>query len=385
MNSEKLTTILNHYVEKFDEITYEPNQENYKWEIAHDFRALMDEAMGSEPDKMLLKLQQVVSLASNLLSNQYELPGNALCEYIRCGEHETVRDLLKELLSEDKGDLELRQKRIDAFVSGCNALKVQYFPTSYKFDMGQRAAMVLLGLYDPDSNYLYKPSEANEFADCVEFLDEFGPSTHFKLSAYYRMCDELVAAMQLNEKLMAKHYGRFLAPAKPLHEDKNLRILAFDVIYSGTRYKLYDNIEYSHISTKERREYLENSEKAQRLADTVDKAKTNMDLYEEAAQYYAGILRAGTIVEHRLWGKGTIMQYKESQKGGNIRVAFPDYPEAKNFNAESIVNGLLKVDADGLKEKNEKYKAVLSIGGNELRTKLNNAEEALRPYEKYLS
>ena len=384
MNEKRLKTIFRNYIEKFNWITYEKNQENYKWEIAYDFRRLMDDALSSEAGDMYDKMRRIVTLADNLLSNQFELPGAAICDYSK-REPEKMRGLFQNLFAEDGGDLEKRQERIDSFVDECNELKAKYFPTSYKYDMGQRAVMVLLGLYDPENNYLYKPMQANEFADCAEFYDDFGPSTHFKLSVYYRMCDELVTAMREDEELMARHRSRYDNPSKPIHEDKGLHILAFDIIYSGTTYHLFDNIDYSHISSKERKEYLESVDKAEVLAGEVDAAQRNLDLYQEAVDFYSGILHVGAIVKHKMWGEGTIVQYKDSPTGGSIRVQFPAFPEGKSFEAaKSVVGGFLQLDIDGLSEKNAKYKSVVNKGGEQLRRALQNAEDALRPYEKYL-
>ncbi len=34
--------------------------------------------------------------------------------------------------------------------------------------------MAYLFFHDPEHNYLYKATQAHEFADCVEFLDDWG-------------------------------------------------------------------------------------------------------------------------------------------------------------------------------------------------------------------
>ena len=389
MNEKRLNTIFENYMAKFDYITYSPHEEIYKWEIAHDFKLLMDVALSSPPKVFLEKIKQIVSLAGNLLSNQYELPGGAICAYIEKDiENGTdhMRQLLSELLSDDNGDLEVRQQRIDRFATECNKLKTRYFPNSYKYEIGQRAVMVLLGLYDPENNYLYKPMQANEFADCVEFYDDFGPSTHFKLSVYYRMCDELVKAIRSNTELMAKHNGIYDNPKKPLHEDKNLHIFAFDIIYAGTTYHLYNNIEYGHITNKERKEYLINCEKAEELADEVDRARAELDLYHEAIEVYSKMLSVGKKVTHKKWGAGTITQYKRTPSGDTIRVCFAACPEEKPFEAaKSVLNGYLVPDVDGLQEINMKYKSIIIKGGYQLQSALKKAETAFMPYEKYLS
>lgn len=384
MNESRLKTIFKNYISKFDQITYVPHGEIYKWEIAHDFKSSVDDALASPEEVFLEKMKQAVSLADNLLSNQYELPGGAICEYIK-REREHMRRLLTDLFSDDGGDLEARQRKIDNFSAECNRLKTKYFPDSFKFEIGQRAVMVLLGLYDPDGNYLYKPMQANEFADCVEFYDDFGPSTHFKLPTYYRMCDELVAAMRADDELMAKHNSIYDSPQKPLHKDKNLHILAFDIIYSATNYHLYDNINYDHISSKERKDYLDNCQKAEQLAEAVEHARLAFDMYQEAIAVYSDMLRVGKTVIHKRWGGGTVIQYNDTSSGGVIRVSFPDYPDGKSFEAaKSVVGGFLVPDVADLTAINAKYRTVINKGEVCLREELKRAEEALHPFEKYL-
>ena len=265
-------------------------------------------------------------------------------------------------------------------------MQQKYFPDSFKYKVGQRASMVLLGLYDPENNYLYKPTQASEFADCVEFYDDFGPSTHFNLRVYYRMCDELVSAIRGNADLMAKHMSRYSCPAKPLHMDSSLHILAFDIIYAGTTYHLYNDIPYAHISTGERKIYLDNCEKAAKFADAVSEAKAALDLYFEAISYYSGILPVGTTVTHKYWGEGKIISHRDTPSGYFIRASFPSFPEGKEFEiGRAIVEGFIKVDIEGIQETIEKYKMVILTGKNSIVGNIKSKEAALKPYEQYLS
>ena len=385
MNDKQLNAIFRNYIEKFDQITYEPHLENYKWEIAYDFRSQMDIVLSSSNEEMPSRMKVVVDLADNLLSNQYELPGGAICEYAK-REPDKMRSMLQNLFSEDGGDLIARQKRIDAFVDECASLQQHYFPDSFKFKVGQRAVMVLLGLYDPENNYLYKPTQATEFADCVEFYDDFGPSTHFNLQVYYRMCDELVAAMRGNQELMDKHMSRYINPVKPLHKDTALHILAFDIIYAGTTYHLYNDIPYEHISTAERKQYFANREKAEKLAEAMRSANDDFELYQEAIHFYSSILPVNAAVKHKLWGAGTVIEHNDAPSGYFIKVSFPAYPEGKGFEiGKALVEGFLMTDYIGIEEKNEKYKKVILLGKSRVISNMKKAEDALKPYEEYLS
>ena len=83
MNEARLQTIFKNYIEKFDYMNApDPGpDEKYKWEIACDFRRQMDEIILAPAAEMKDRMKRVVDEASNLLQNQYELPGAALDYY----------------------------------------------------------------------------------------------------------------------------------------------------------------------------------------------------------------------------------------------------------------------------------------------------------------
>ncbi len=385
MNQDRLYQIIKNYIEQFDYLNApDPGpDEKYKWEIAYGFRGQMDDLLASSADTLPDKLSTLVESASNLLQNQFELPGAALRDYSK-REPETVRALLSTMFEEDNGDLEKRQTRIEAFITGCNALKKQYFPDSFKYEMGQRAAMVLLGLYDPENNYLYKATQANEFADCVEFYDDWGPSTHFKLPIYYRMCDQLVEYLRADDELLTLHQSRYQNPPKPLHEDRNLHILAFDIIYCSTVYHLMNNIEYDHISSGERKKYLDNQKTAEALAAKLEDAIKAMDLFREAVDYYKPFLAEGSAVTHKAFGAGVITSYEASPTGNRITVRFGGDVEKTFIAEQAIVNGFLSINTPDLKERNVKYRAVILKGETTITNEVARAEEALKPYQSFL-
>ena len=39
---------------------------------------------------------------------------------------------------------------------------------------------------------MYKASQAQAYADCVEFYDDWGSGAKMDLRIYHRMCDELI-------------------------------------------------------------------------------------------------------------------------------------------------------------------------------------------------
>lgn len=385
MNESRLRTVFQNYIEKFDFMNAPApgGNETYKWEIAFDFRKRMDDLLASPAEAMAVKMRDLINGTSNLFDNQWEWPGNALCEYCKT-DPEDVRALLSALLTENGGDLYQRQKRIASFIEGCEKLRSKIFPDSYRFEIGQRAAMVLLGLYDPEQNYLYKASQANAFADCVEFSEDWGSSKNFRLPVYYKMCDQLVAYMKADEALMAAHRKRYRDPVLPVHPDENLHLLAFDLIYCCTTYHLMENISYTHISSAAKKQYLENRTIAKTLADELTAKEAELELYREAAACFKPFLSKGSAVRHRVFGQGTVTAYTESEDGNYITVRFLSAGEKKLEADMSVIRGLITADAPELSERIEKYKALPQKNKTQLMNRIRSLERMLEPLREYL-
>ena len=384
MNAERLQTIFRNYVEKYDLMNApDPGgNETFKWEAAFDFKNRMDDMLASPPDNLYEKMSDTIGNTSVLLNNHFEWPGTALAEYCKTDAKE-IQTLLRSLFSEDGGDLYKRQERINDFVTGCERLRVKNFPESFRYEIGQRAAMVLLGLYDPEQNYIYKASQAKEFADCVEFPEDWGTYGSFRLSIYYKMCDQLVSYIKKDSVLMATHRKRYQQSEHRVHPDKNLHLLAFDVIYCCTVYHLMDNINYSHISYAEKKQYHENKKKAQALVEELTAKEEEMELFRDAEAFFKPFLAVGSSVKHKVFGQGTVTVYS-SEEDHCVTVRFASVGEKKLEAEMSVIKGFLTVEAPELAERKEKYKPLLSKNRQQLAQTIQRTEQALAPLREYL-
>ena len=243
MDSEKLRTIFDNYIRKFDVINSKEHDENYKWRLAAQFRKWMN------PDEsdFVAGMKQVSKISYNLFDNRWYFPFTAL---IKCAEMDerAVRALFRELFVDDAGSLPMRQKKIDTFITVSDALIAKTYAGRKdlkRFQNDLRTVMSYLFFNDPDSHYLYKPIQSRTFAQCVGFEDDWGNGRYFKMDVYYRMCDELVEAIRSYPPLLEATQRRYQeAPLneKPLHLDTNYHILAFDLIW-GTG--ITDNPHYN--------------------------------------------------------------------------------------------------------------------------------------------
>lgn len=246
MNKQRLHQIFANYIDSFELINNNQNNENYKWEIANQFRNLMNP---DSPD-FVENIKEAWKLSSNLIDSSNRYCFSAL---VVCAEKapEEIKSLFKNLFANDFGDLSIRQNKILKFIDDANSLVSKYHSNNGVFMNDQRSAMAYLFLYDPDNHYLYKASEARSFASCVEFYTDWRSGADFQLDVYYRMCDCLVEEIKNSEELLKTNASRYFDKhgkrIDNMHPDNNFHILAFDIIYGAPefRYNFYKGIPFS--------------------------------------------------------------------------------------------------------------------------------------------
>lgn len=381
MNQERLQKVFENYIKKFEFINNPEMDENYKWRIAAKFHDLMDP---DAPD-FEERIKEAWKLSSNLIDSSNRYCFSAL---VSCSEQEpeSVRQLFEALFAEDNDDLTVRQRKILTFIEDANALTERLHSSNGMFMNDQRSAMAYLFLYDPDRHYLYKASEAGSFASCVEFYDDWGPGTDFRLDVYYRMCDQLVEAIHQCPELIETHRSRYIGKdgsrIGKMHLDENYHILAFDIIYGAPefRYNFYEGIPFSPITAQTRKLYQERVEKAKELCHAMMEAQAQADQLKEAKEYFASFITVGLPVRHKVFGEGTIEQIN----GTSITVAFASKGESKKFlAAAAFTGGFLTADIPNLQGKVDEYRAVI---GNEssIEHRLKYATEAFSKYQELL-
>ena len=374
MNRNNLQSIFKKYIDNFEVLNNEKNDETYKWAIAQEFQNFDLEA--EDFAEMLLHMCKT---AENLVDSSQQLPFYALVEFAR-KEPETVREMFKKLFADEHIDTDSKQQLIDEFIATSEELRKKYYPDSRLYTNNQRSVMMYLFLRYPNSNYGYKASQAKSFADCIEFYEDWGPMTDFRLNIYSRMCEQLIAEIKANEALMETHRSRYENSDRLLHPDDNLHILALDIIYSSQAYNFYGDMSFAPINSQARKLHFERVAKAKELADAVAKAKADMALLTEAKEYVASALTSGLVVKHRAFGEGTVVECS----GTIVAVEFLKTGETKKLGlAVAVGNGLLTLPTDEMTQKIKEYIPVLN---NETRipTNLANAEAALEPYLEYL-
>ena len=306
MNQAHLEQIFQHYLDKFDTMNVDPSTEWYKWKIAKTFPATMNRALAAAADEFSDALLQVDKLTENLVDNKTTQPLYGLCQFAKRAPEE-VRTLFRDLYADDGEDLVACSKKIHDFVTKSNALCERYFPGSFRYKNDAHTATTYLFLYAPDENYLYKPTEALNFSTYVEFYEDWGRGEEFHLDAYYRMCDQLVAAMQEHPTFLAKRqelWEHLHLPVEEMHTDAKHHILAVDLIYCCKTYGLFDGIVAKPRPSKKRKQEtpqvdLAALEANYREAERLEKQR------QEAEGYLHQVLVSGAHVHHKKFGSIT--------------------------------------------------------------------------------
>ena len=381
MNNNHVQQIFAHYIDKFEYINNPTHQEYYKWQIAKRFRDEMDVALAAPTEEFPSKLYEVKKLTSNLIDS-YTQPFHGLVKFAE-QEPETVRNMFKMLFSDDGGDLENRQERVQAFLSQSHALRDKYYPDSYLYKEDMHSVTGYLFLYDPDHNYIYKATHARDFADCIEFYDDWGYGTDVKLAIYYRMCDQLVEAIKSSKELLATDASRFEngwgENPNTFHPDIEKHILAFDLIYCCSTYGLFNGISFERPKTKERQLMQERKDKAKKLAQELNDAKTAKQTLDEALQYVSDVYCIGTALHHKKYGDGAIKRVQ----GGTIVIDFAEVGEKQLDLLTVAANGIVTIDAVGYNEAMSRYSELLKHR-NSIETRHSIAEKEFAQYASYL-
>ena len=377
MNTQHLQQIINHYIDLFEELNGPVHMEYYKWQIAHDFRPMMDDALSAPDEEFADKLYQVKKRTWNLIDS-YTQPLNGLVAFAKI-EPGTVREMFKDLLQTAEADVKAKQAAIQAFLGKSHQLREKYYPDSYLYKDDLHSVTGYLFLYDPDHNYLYKATHCRDFADCVEFYDDWGSGETTKLNVFFKMCDEVLAAIRNNEALMATAASRYDHDPEGMHPDTEKHILLFDLIYCCSTYGLFKGIDFSVPKSAERKLIQERKEKARELSAALEKAQKELEQLNEGKAFLSETFKPGVIIQHKSYGEGEIVQVGDK----NMTVSFPKAGQKTLGIIMCVVNELCTVEDEQVQAKLKGYRDILRRHV-QIRDAVSRSERALIPYTDYL-
>ena len=377
MNNHHLQQIIDHYITRFAELNGPGNEEYYKWQIVQRFQPMMDEALTATDADFPDKLYAVKKLTSNLIDS-YTQPFNGLVEFSK-KEPATVREMFVELFKVANVDVVVKQAAIQSFLDQSHRLRNKYFPDSYLFKDDLHSITAYLFLYDPDHNYLYKATHCRDFADCIEFYDDWGSGDNTRLDVFYRMCDTALAAIKQNEMLMATDASRYEIDPGNMHPDTEKHILLFDLIFCCSTYSLFDGISFVVPKSSERQLMMERKEKAEELAQTLETAKQKLSELDKAKAFVASVFKPGTVIRHRSFGVGTISEVNNT----TFTAQFPSVGDKSLGLTMCVANAIIAVEDTETQAKLNGYRDILKQE-QRIRDAVDIAEKAFLPYAEFL-
>ncbi|MBQ7820841.1 MAG: hypothetical protein IJ391_00970 [Clostridia bacterium] len=339
MNKIHLHNILEQYIGRYNELNdINGNDEGYKWRAESCFKAHWN--IDAEDFQSMFK--KSFGEMSNLIDNSTVQPvGGILMLLNHTDEIEFVRTCFKELFSEDSGDIDSRQIRIETFVEKINGKIEKYAKGSWKYPQQRNNAIYYMNLWKPEDNYIFKSTEATEWANCIEFGDDFGSGNTFRLKKYYKMCDELLEELKKNEEIMELYKSRMEKEARGF--DDQGHILVYDIIYCAKAYNLYKNVpSFQKLSTKERIKLAQKNEKREELLEQLAELSAE---YENMSATAVLPDLTGQKCKHKLWGTGDI----QSCQNNSLNVVFAG--ETKVFKYPDSINMFIYLENSEYVEK----------------------------------
>ena len=166
MNKETLNKLISNYMRSFDYINNEVNMEYYKWEAVKHFQEHWD----IDSPNFAAMFKECVKETYNLINNHIVQPTNGIVKLAEKPElTEIIRQMFRDLLVDDNGDIDKRQDKIYVFINKADKLLNIHYKGSWKYAQDMRTVIFYLCLLEPNKNYMFKATQAKEFMHCIEY------------------------------------------------------------------------------------------------------------------------------------------------------------------------------------------------------------------------
>lgn len=362
MNKENLHSLINRYEENFYTLNNAEHDEIFKWRAAKRFRDVWfsDEAQSLPFSEKFNSAKKEFSI---LIDNSYVSPSNGIVKIAEQDQDAVERLFTEVLFADDGGDIVARQNNMDRFLEEFDKLHAKYYPQSFKFKQDRHAVSCYLAFYAPDQNYIYRYSDAEAFAQNIEFGKDIGSGESFRLERYYEMCDMIVEALKEHSSLLEKHFT-FLSDK--CYRDESLHLLAFDLMYCCRTYNYYAGM--THASKKDSIKAFTEAEarakEAQEKQEKIDVLMAEISELECRAEMFTQISLLNVQVYQPTYGDGVIIE----QNVNKIKVRYSDcektyFINRKYMNRPKFEDDQATVDAfteyDELCEKIKRLKSQL--------------------------
>lgn len=324
MNIENLHEVINRYeAHYYDVVNSKENDEIFKWKAVQQFHSVwFSESAAS------MKFSEMFSEAkkecSNLLDNSHVLPTNGIVKMAEACPDE-VETLFREVLFADYESINEVQDHMDAFLEGIEKVRQKTLPQCWKYKQERHAASCYLAFFAPEKHFIYRYSEAEDFAKCIEFGKDIGSGESFSLANYYEMAEIVVDALKQHPKLIDM-YQKLIRGNLEYYQDESLHLMAFDLMYCCRTYNFYaglthalkkDSIKAYKLEQLRQEEQNKKEAAIASLQDEIHHLEMQMQPIEE-------ISLIGVEVIQEQYGKGIVVK----QDGIYVTIHFDEMEKA---------------------------------------------------------
>lgn len=306
MNYENLNTLINRYEENYYMVNNAEHDEKFKWAAVRCFR---DAWFAENTGKTFAQLFSEATKESSVLINNSMISPTAGIVKMAEQKPSEVEELFRNVLFAPYETVDELQNHMDLFLEGIEKIRQDLFPQYYRYKQERHAASCYLSFFAPSDHFIYRYSEAEEFAKYIEFGKDLGSGENFCLANYYEMAEIVVKALSEHTSLMDK-YKALICSDPRCFNDESLHIMAFDLMYCARCYNFYNGLThaqkkdsiraYNAQQLKERE-----AEERQKRINEVENEIHKLDLMIEP---FAEISLLGVKVHQGKYGDGVIVK-----------------------------------------------------------------------------
>lgn len=359
MNTQNLHELINRYEQNYHAVVNNAeNDEIFKWRAVKHFRDVwFSDVAKNMPFSTLFNEARKESFV--LIDNSQVAPTNGIVKMAEMCPDE-VESLFRDILFADTESVEDVHNNMEAFLEGIEKIRQRTMPQNWKYKQDRHAASCYLSFYAPEKHFIYRYSEAEEFAKYIEFGKDIGSGENFNLAFYYEMAEIVVEALKEHPTLI-ELYKELISGDDRYYQDESLHLLAFDLMYCCRTYNFYSGL--SHAKKKDsikafKLEQLREEERKIKeakiiaLQDEIHEIEVELEEFED-------ISLIGVEITQTQYGKGVVIgqnknmvkiQFANEEKTFKLGNKFPGRPRFEND--EEIVDAFTKYD-----ELSEKLKA----------------------------
>lgn len=329
MNTENLHELINRYENNYEMVNNSTHDEKFKWGAVRGFRDIWFSEQASSMSFAQL-FDAATKRSSVLINNSVISPTTGIVKMAEQRPEEVER-LVRDVLFADYETISELQDHMDGFLEEIEKIRQELFPRFYRYKQDRHAVSCYLSFFAPETHFIYRYSEAEEFAQYIEFGKDLGAGADFKLEKYYELAEIVVEALKEHPSLIEKHDALF-KDNDHYYYDKSLHLMSFDLMYCCRCYNFYTGLRHAKKKesikayTAQQLKEKEEAERQQRiteLEDAIHALDVQMELFEE-------ISLLGVEVTQKMYGVGTVI----AQEGSKITVQFPEKTTAYIINKQ---------------------------------------------------